>query len=67
MPSNRYHRYYQGSLLKTTLLCTLKKRQRTEEVEGSAEEFIKDNVKKKKKVERKDKDKGLRGSRGGKK
>lgn len=38
-----------------------------EEVEGSAEEFIKDNIKKKKGGERKDKDKGLRGSRGGKK
>lgn len=63
LPSNRYHRYYQGSLLKSTLLCTLKKRQRMEEVEGSAEEFIKDNIKKG--GERKDKDMGLRGSRGG--
>lgn len=36
-----------------------------EEVEGSTEEFIKDNIKKG--GERKDKDKGLRGSRGGKK
>lgn len=64
LPSNRYHRYYQGSLLKSTLLCTLKKRQRMEEVEGSAEEFIKDNIKKK--VEReKTKTWGWGGSRGG--
>lgn len=45
LPSNRYHRYLQCSLPKSTLLCTLTKRQRMEEVEGSTEEFIKDNIK----------------------